>query len=154
MFISSAIFFRQKLVRPWPYQPYLCRRPCYDQGIYTVLQVEGKIGTKPVRFLFDSGAALSIVSYDVIEDVTCLQPVTATLSAVGANGMPLEIVGETLVSVAIGSSFRAEHSFAVAKRLRVDCLLGADFLTLNSAVLDCANHHLSLGDNALKFRGT
>ena len=90
---------------------------------------------------------MSIVNFDLIEDVTCLQPVTATLNAVGANGMPLEIVGETLVSVAVGSSFQTEHSFAVAKRLPVDCLLGADFLTLHSAVLDCANHHLSLGDN-------
>ena len=90
---------------------------------------------------------MSIVNYDVIEDANCLQPMTATLSAVGANGMPLEIVGETLVSVAVGSSFQTEHSFAVAKRLPVDCLLGADFLTLHSAVLDCANHHLSLCDS-------
>ena len=44
---------------------------------------------------------MSIVKYDVIEDVTCLQPMTATLSAVGANGMSLEIVGETLVFVAV-----------------------------------------------------
>ena len=90
---------------------------------------------------------MSIVNFDLIEDVTCLQPLTATLNAVGANGMPLEIVGETLVSVTVGSSFQTEHSFAVAKRLPVDCLLGADFLTLHSAVLDCANHHLSFGDN-------
>ena len=90
---------------------------------------------------------MSIVNYDVIEDVTCLQPVTATLSAVGANGMPMENVGETLVPVAVGSSFQIKHSFAVAKRFLVDCLIRADFLTLQSAVLDCANHHLNLGDN-------
>ena len=42
---------------------------------------------------------------------------------------------------------QAEHSFADAKRLPVDFLLGGHFLTLHSVVLDCANHHLSLGDN-------
>ena len=85
---------------------------------------------------------MSIVNCDVTENVTCLKTVTATQSAVGANGMPLETVGETLGAVAVGSSIQTEHSFAVTKRLPVDCLLGANFLTLKSAVITCANHHL------------
>ena len=123
----------------------------YDQGVYTVLQVERKIGAKLVRFLVDSGALMSIVNFDLIEDVTCLQPVTAMLSAVGANEMPLDIVGETLLPVAVGSSFQTKYSFAVAKRLSVDGLIGADFLIPHSAVLDCANHHLRV---LVTIRGT
>ena len=59
----------------------------YDQDVYTVLQVEGKNGTKLVRFLVDSGAAMSIVNYDVIKDANCLQPVTATLSVASSSGL-------------------------------------------------------------------
>ena len=80
-----------------------------------------------------------------------MQPSTSTLNAIGANGILLEIFKQMSVPVVLGSSFQTEHSLAVAKGLPVDCLLGADFLILHSAVLDCANQCLSLG-NHMRYR--
>ena len=52
------------------------------------------------------------------------QPTTAA----GANGTPLDVVGHTILAVALGS-FHTQHQFTVVvQHVTVDCLLGADFL--------------------------
>ena len=64
----------------------------------------------------------------------------------GANGTPLDVVGQTTVSLQLGD-FKVDHHFIVVNNLTVDCLLGADFLQTHGAVLDCCSNILSVGQD-------
>lgn len=63
---------------------------------------------------------------------------------VGANGMPLDVIGRTKIVVSLGS-FSSEEEFTVIRNLTVDCLLGADFLKDHGAVMDCGSSTLTIG---------
>ena len=61
-----------------------------------------------------------------------------------ANGSPLDIVGQTVVTVTL-DNFTVNHNFTVVNNLTVDCLLGADFLERHAAILDCGRNTLMVG---------
>ena len=63
--------------------------------------------------------------------------------AVGANGLPLNVVGKVLLPVKLGD-FQQNQEFVVARNLSVQCLLGADFLVQHQAIIDCKAGKLSL----------
>ena len=101
----------------------------------------GCIGSRPTQFLLDSGAAMSVVNYNVVK----CQPIAEIHThAAGANGAPLDVIGQTTVTLQLGD-FKVDHQFTVVRNLTVDCLLRADFLRKHSAVLDCCNNTLSVG---------
>ena len=52
---------------------------------------------------------------------------------------------EISVSVSLGK-FRADQEFTVVKNLSVECILGGDFLVNHSAVIDCRESTLTLGN--------
>ena len=104
-------------------------------SINSIYSVNGYIGDTPVNFLVDSGAALSVIHYNLVKDMQL---------AVGANGSPLVIVGQIMVTVAL-ADFIIDHNFVVVRNLTVDCLLGADFMKHHAAILDCDHNILSPG---------
>ena len=111
----------------------------------TILQVQGLLHQHPVTFLLDSGAAVSVVHYDKLPPKCAdgLSQVMTDTSMVGANGQPLEVVGQVELPVTVGK-FKATHEFVVVQHLSVDCLLGADFLLQHKAVIDCGTNNLQL----------
>ena len=94
-----------------------------------------------VKFLLDSGAAISVVNYNVVKEVP-INPVQTR--AISANGSPLDVIGEIVTDIVLGD-VTVQQNFIVVRELSVDCLLGADFLQNHGAVLDCNNHTLSFG---------
>jgi hypothetical protein len=62
---------------------------------------------------------------------------------VGANGCPLDMVGQVKIYMTIGD-FTCEQSFVVVQNLTVPCLLGADFLINQAAVIDCKKGEMTL----------
>ena len=62
----------------------------------------------------------------------------------GANGSPLDVVGQIMVTITLGN-FIIDHQFVAVRNLTVDCLLGADFMKHHAAILDCDHNTLSLG---------
>ena len=104
-------------------------------SINSIYSVNGYIGDTPVNFLVDSGAALSVIHYNLVRDMQLTQ---TSHCAVGANGSPLDIVGQVMVTIVLGT-------FVVVHNLTVDCLLGADFMKSHAAVLDCEHNTLTLG---------
>jgi len=104
------------------------------------------MGSTKYRFLLDSGAAVSVVRLDALDPEWHSQIETKSLrTAVGADGLPLDVVGQVVAPVSLGE-FQAVHEFTVVRSLTTDCILGADFLTKHGAVMDCRAATLSLGD--------
>ena len=85
---------------------------------YAIFYVHGSVGNKPIDFLLDPGAAIS-VRYYLIRDPTS--------AAVSANGAPLDVTGKVILTVTLGS-LSVIQEFTVVLHLIMDCLLGADFL--------------------------
>jgi len=76
-----------------------------------------------VKFLLDSGAAISVVNYNVVKEV----PISSVQTrAISADGSPLNVVGETVADIILGD-VTVQQNFIVVRDLSVDCLLGADF---------------------------
>ena len=67
------------------------------------------------------------------------------MSTVGANGLPMGVVGRISLSVCICETI-VKQTFLVVEELTVEALLGADFLDKHKAVLDFVHHRLTLGD--------
>ena len=111
--------------------------------VHSVLQVEGSVGSRCVTFLLDSGAAVSVIDQAILpQDIQHrIDPFSA--ETIGANGMPLDVVGHVPLEVTLGE-FQQKQDFVVVRNLSVDCLLGADFLFRHGAVVDCTSRRLSL----------
>ena len=57
---------------------------------YTTKCARGLLGGRPVHFLIDSGAAVSVVSHDILSTSARADITKAALLTVGANGLPLD----------------------------------------------------------------
>ena len=97
----------------------------------------------PTKILLDTGAAVSVQDMISYKRSTSQKLVEST-GAVGASGMPLDVVGKVKMAVSLGL-FSTEEEFTVIRNLTVDCLLGADFLKEHGAVMDCQTSTLSIG---------
>lgn len=86
-----------------------------------------------MKFLIDTGAAVSIIPPQYISVAPIYQsPVSLTT----ATGDPIAVVGEALVSLNIASLRRSfQHTFVVAKVTHP--LLGLDFLKKYNLNIDC-----------------
>ena len=89
--------------------------------------MRGLLGERPIDFLVDSGAAVSVVTLDILPSSSRSEIDKTTLLTVGANGSPLDVIGRVNIPITIGD-FVNTHSFVVVRKLTVDCLLGVDFL--------------------------
>jgi len=67
--------------------------------------------------LIDSGAAMSVIHYKVVNTNVITEQGGY---AVSANGSPLDVVGQTVVTVTL-DNFAVDHNFTVVKNLTVDC---------------------------------
>ena len=106
-----------------------------------MFSVDGYIHDTRVKFVLDSGAAISVVNYNVVKNV----PITPIHTrAISTNGSPLDVIGETVADIILGD-LTMNQKFVVVRNITVECLLGADFLQMHGAVLNCGNHTLSFG---------
>ena len=88
--------------------------------------------------IIDLGAAVSVVSYDILSPSARTGVNEAVTTTIGTNGIPLDVLGSVNLLVVVGTS-SARHPFVVARTLTVECLLGIDFLSRYSAIIDCAD---------------
>ena len=110
-------------------------------SVKSIYWVNGFLNDVPTNFLVDSGAAMSVVHYNLVKGSHITKQGGL---AVGANGSPIDVVGQAVVTVMLGN-FTVNHHFTVVNNLTVDCLLGADFLECHAAILDCGRNTLMVG---------
>lgn len=115
----------------------------------SAMRVEGQFQQEPVRFLLDSGAAVSVCRYESLPEDLSLDT-EPSVYTVGANGLPLDVLGQVTAEVSIGS-FITMQDFVVVKGMPVDCLLGADFLLKHGAVIDCKSGVLQVGGHTVSL---
>ena len=113
-----------------------------------ILFTEGLINESPVRFLLDSGAAVSVIKKDSLPKQSHSDITETKTLAVTANGTPLNVVGQITLTVTM-EQFSCNHTFVVINNLTGNCLLGADFLRKYEAILDCQNGTLVLGAHTI-----
>ena len=105
-------------------------------SINKILHIPGSIGSSPVTFLLDSGAAISVIRLDILDTHVRNQITDAGLMApIGANSSPLDVIGQITLPVNIGN-FQSDQVFIVMRTLTVDCLLGADYLVAHEVVIN------------------
>ena len=123
-------------------------------NINTVLRINGLLGHSPVTFLLDSGATISVVRLDTLTtDLGSQITTTGLATPIGANGSPLDMIGQVKIPVTIGS-FHTEQVFTVVKTLTVDCLLGSDFLIAQEVVIDYKKGTVIIKENEIPFNMT
>ena len=88
-------------------------------SINTILKITGSLDHSPVTFLLDSGAAVSVIRLSALTRESRNRIATAGLTApIGANGAPLDVVGQITMPVSIGN-FTTEQVFVVVNALTV-----------------------------------
>eukprot|EP00731_Ephydatia_muelleri_P037796 Em0565g3a len=97
----------------------------------------------------ECGAMLSCCS-GVLEDRSRNLVMATSRTAIGANGLPLNVMGQVDLDICVGN-FRTVHTFIVVRDLTFECILGADFLKVNKAVMDFRNNTLHLGNSTIKI---
>eukprot|EP00731_Ephydatia_muelleri_P006855 Em0003g1103a len=111
---------------------------------------DGNVGKRSVNMLLDSGAAVSVIRSGVLEDKSRNLVMATSRTAIGANGLPLNVMGQVDLDICLGN-FRTVHTFIVVRDLTFECILGADFLKVNKAVMDFRNNTLHLGNSTIKI---
>ena len=69
---------------------------------------------------------------------------------IGANGSPLDVVGQITMPVSIGN-FTTKQVFVVVNTLAVDCLLGADYLVAHGVIIDYKRSCVVIQNNEIPF---
>lgn len=98
------------------------------------LHVNGSIGQENAAILLDSGANISCVNSDVLKNIGAeIRATTALLTTAGKT--PLKVLGRTSIEFHIATECFV-HEVFVVKGLNCSLLLGNDFLSRYSTVLD------------------
>jgi len=113
--------------------------------------IKGKLNGRFLRLLCDTGASCSCISLKYfnrhLRNNTQLLPNTENQLYVSANNSFLNIVGIVNISLLLGTK-TTNVKFLVMKDLSQDAILGSEFLSSTSAVINFDSNTISL------FRGT
>jgi len=115
------------------------------------IYVKGKLNDRYLRLLCDTGASCSCLSLKYfnrhLRHNTELLPNTDSQLYVSANNSFLDVVGIANISLVLGTK-TTNVKFLVMKDLSQDAILGSEFLSSTSAVINFDSNTISL------FRGT
>ena len=93
--------------------------------------IEATVDTMPVHVLVDTGAAVSLMSSALAQQLGVLPEdlgeVSPSIRFCGAGGQPLDVVGSVVVELVIRSA-RCLHEMHVVRQLRHPCIIGRDVL--------------------------
>jgi len=95
-------------------------------------------GQRPILFLIDTGASVSILPPSVCSTATVTPAATYLVSV---DGTPLRVHGECTVSVA-SRELRRDFSFTFIVAEVTNPIFGIDFLSYFNIIIDCKSHSI------------
>ena len=99
-----------------------------------------KLQNTKIRALIDTGSHFSLLSEDTARKLKLpIDPLIEKQALFSANGSPLQICGQSTISLYI-SSLKVLIDVLIVKRLSETLILGRSFLQQGSAVIDFANN--------------
>ena len=124
--------------------------PLYIYPITPVgyLCIPCEVGSEPISFLLDTGAAVTLISRDVWRRVNAKQPTKlqpwANLKLVRVDGYPIEVHGQAPVTI-IAQGKALDTEALVGSPLTTKGILGLDSLKKHQATIDVKSRQLLLG---------
>ena len=109
--------------------------PANQPNAYHVI---GIVSNVPVRFMVDTGAAVSLIREDVRAQLTPMGDIkleTWNKNLVGVEGSPLSVLGATTLDVTLAGTV-VSGDFLVAKALSAEAIMGLDFLEGQGCVIN------------------
>lgn len=102
-----------------------------NDGIYVI----GKIGSKRIPMLVDTGASVTIVSTQFYKNLKLEKPqlTQVSIKLTSASGDIIPVSGECPIQISL-ENFQVTHKVLVAD-IQTPCILGLDFMTQNSCDL-------------------
>ena len=112
----------------------------------------GRVGGQPVDILVDTGSAVTLVHYRVLQKAKrdfklglLSEPV------VSANGQPLDIKGKCELEIFLGG-LTVVHQVLVAADVMQVCLLGIDFLGKHNCTIDFNRKTIKIGNEVVALK--
>ena len=94
----------------------------------------GMVGGQPIKLLVDTGAAVTLVNYDVIKNVSPkIRPTKRKI--VGVTGAPLDVKGEAELELTI-NGLVTNHNCLVVGNMKNEAIIGYDLLKEEGYTLD------------------
>ena len=119
-------------------------------GVFVDLQIEGQM----VACLVNTGSAISLINRSVLQCSPALRNLPSqgtTLSAVTANGLPIQVSGTIEAQVKVASELITHKSY-IANDITGDGILGMDFLKPLGTNVDLGKSCLRLQNSELLLR--
>jgi hypothetical protein len=111
--------------------------------------IHGFVGGIACRLLVDSGAGVNVLSGEIFrrlrKNLYTVRPKTRHATLSSANQIPMKVECDVDVNIRIGG-LNLPCTFAVVENLGFQAVLGMEFLQEAKAIIDVANHTLSLYD--------
>jgi predicted aspartyl protease len=96
--------------------------------------IEGVLEGNTLRFMIDSGSSVSLVAKAVLPLNSSIRMENAR-QLWTADGHKMGVVGTARLAVQLGE-YQAVHEFLVAEELLMPVIIGVDFLSRHSVILD------------------
>ena len=120
---------------------------------HVIGEIPGEVGN--VKFMIDTGAAVSLIREDIWKRVAGSEPTLKAWTGcklVGAEGSPIEINGTAALTFLIAGQ-KVYGEFLVTNRLNSEAILGLDFLQQNQCIINAEQHTVHLRGKAVAISG-
>ena len=114
----------------------------------TGLVVVGQVDNRPVKFLLDTGASITVIS-KANDDMTAENLDPIDFQVIQDNGDPMAGMGQKVIEITLGP-LRVSHQVVLAD-IKDDAILGIDFLTQLDCKLNLASQLLTIKDMTISM---
>ena len=112
-----------------------------------------RLGGQPVDMLVDTGSAVTLVHYRVLQKAKRdFKLGLVSEPVVSANGQPLDIKGKCELEIFLGG-VTVVHPVLVAADVTQDCLLGIDFLGKHNCTIDFNGKTIKIDKEVVALKG-